>query len=548
MLSTTLRPDHGESFTSLVRRTIRANNQTTQTLEDRFPHVNWRSRQNLMTARELRAACRVMGIPTEDARHTTMARYAIAFPTITEVIDGLRPVNSHARKNWFWVSTTQCCLRCLEETPTVWQLAWHLPWSIICERHETPLLATCPLCDAVLLEAHRCPRRIGGPRRPEELAPVLLNLWPRLGDERAAAGASTTASDLNRALDGCAMTTNSLGELACDDYLQAIRSIAGLEEHLHTYEPDRGTVTRRAVAAPPRETSRRTALLTTAHDLLHGPADGIVRHLRDGLDRLQLGSSTKLTWLRDHTIPLPALSPILEEASQGAASIGNRRMVQHRDGDESVRHVPQLIWPEVWEGLAPLTESGEVVGRSFASLTIAKFVLRASWQEAGASLGLPSHTAAKLARSGRQALLVPDGEYFETLHQMAMERVAGSPDYRERERGVSARLVDQTWMSATRMRLGVTSAFDAVLRHEAWHQYVHGHPSTTPLNASFDKALRSKLAVQKRRWPLPATPCLVEYLNSLDLLKPPSTDYLPSIPLAREARPQGGPRTSQPKE
>lgn len=130
---------------------------------------------------------------------------------------------------------------------------------------RAPLLSTCPLCDQVLFEAHRCPRRIGGPRRSEDFAAVLLRLWPHLGDRQASAETRATVRDINSALDGSTVGTSALGVLTCDDYLQALRSLAGLEEHLRNFEPVRGVVTRRAVAAPPRATTTRTTLLTTAH-------------------------------------------------------------------------------------------------------------------------------------------------------------------------------------------------------------------------------------------------------------------------------------------
>lgn len=512
MLPATPSPHAGESFTSLVRRTLRANNLTREDMCTRFPAINWKSRQNLMTSHELRTATRAMGIPIELARPTTMARYVTAFPTIQEVLDGHRAVNSHARRNWYWVSTTQACIPCLDRAPGTWQLAWHLPWSIICDEHTTPLHATCPICEEVLFEAHRCPGRVGGPRRPEDVAPIAMRLFPDLQHRGVAPRVRHTAAAVNAALDGNAVSTEALGELTCSEYLDAVRSLAGLQEHFADYEPGRGVVTRRAVAAPPRDTSARTSLLVTAHTLLHGPPEGVVQHVRQGLDALQLGSSTRLTWLRDRTIAIPSLRPLLEEAAKATASVGHRRWSGPRTVRDTGR-IPQLIWPEVWSEVTGLTESGEVTGRAFASLTMAKAILSSTWKEAGTSLGLAEAITTRLARSGHQALLAPDDRYFEAL-QTLIGTTGDAPDYRLREQVTRARLLNDQWMAEARAVLGVSAAFDAVIRHHAWHGFVHGHPSTTPVNGDFDHGQRARLAVQRRRWEPTTTQALFNLLAS----------------------------------
>ncbi|CAN7267532.1 hypothetical protein LJR047_001258 [Knoellia sp. LjRoot47] len=169
---------------------------------------------------------------------------------------------------------------------------------------------------------------------------------------------------------------------------------------------------------------------------------------------------------------------------------------------------------EVWDDLKPMTESAEVVGRGFASLAMAKYILRCTWQAAGAALQLPKPIAIKLARSGHQALLVDDGTYFETLKAGLMEGITDSPDYRVREDRFRACLCDGDWMSRTRNAVGVSPAFDPVLRQHVWHDFVQGHPATTPANFEFDHAERSKLAVQKRRWTKDQTALLLAHLTA----------------------------------
>lgn len=64
-------------------------------------------------------------------------------------------------------ASTRFCPRCLHDNGGRWLLAWRLPWTFCCLRHNCQLIGQCPAC-------HKPPRisgsRFGGPSRPGQCA------------------------------------------------------------------------------------------------------------------------------------------------------------------------------------------------------------------------------------------------------------------------------------------------------------------------------------------------------------------------------------------
>lgn len=73
-----------------------------------------------------------------------------------------------AFKEWAYFSNSHVCPDCLKESNGVWKLAWKLPWSFACVRHERLLVDTCPSCE----------RPIGRGRHDGRSAPSFPSLVP----------------------------------------------------------------------------------------------------------------------------------------------------------------------------------------------------------------------------------------------------------------------------------------------------------------------------------------------------------------------------------
>ena len=495
-LPITLDPEPDESLTSLVRRTTTCLHLDAAGLR-RYTRakIDWESLRNLLTNRQVTAIARVLGIDPRDLKRTTLATYARAFPLVEEVVTGRRPVQSFARTTWYWTNTTQACLPCLAERPDVWHLSWHLPWTLLCPRHGQYLATECPICGERLHEGHRCRRRRGGPWADIEWR-TQISARPGRRRTRPTEASRLLDDAIRQALSGEPVVTRAVGPLHAAQYLRAMRSLAGFHEHVGALGTPTAGKGRRAVTAAPRGVGERVVHLTFASDVLASTPAEASGKIAARLHDLPEGASRR-GWVADHTLPVPALTSLIDHALTPSASLGYRRIAP---GSHQPSHVPQLVPLHVWTAVGPLTTSGPTLGRCFASMALVKAISGATWTDAGGHLGLPEEMAHRVARSGKRALVATDSEYFAALQADLPSVLALDVDWRARERRVADLITTTDWLANVIQTLDCTWSWAPLIREKVWLSTCRGHPRLAPGNRDLDPTARSRLATKRQRW------------------------------------------------
>jgi hypothetical protein len=76
-----------------------------------------------------------------------------------------------AISEWAYFNGSHACPHCLQENGGAWQIAWKLPWSFACVKHQCYLVPRCPSCE----------RRLASGRRDRTLTPLFVRRVPEPG-------------------------------------------------------------------------------------------------------------------------------------------------------------------------------------------------------------------------------------------------------------------------------------------------------------------------------------------------------------------------------
>lgn len=75
-----------------------------------------------------------------------------------------------AISEWAYFHGSHACPYCISENRGAWQVAWKLPWSFACVKHQCYLVPRCPACN----------RRLASGRRDRTLTPLFVRNIPKL--------------------------------------------------------------------------------------------------------------------------------------------------------------------------------------------------------------------------------------------------------------------------------------------------------------------------------------------------------------------------------
>lgn len=508
--------DPAESLTSHYWRTLRACDlQPSDLAKVSKARVNWHGPCVFAPeAQLLRAWARLTAQPIELLRASTMSRFSQGVPEIKSVTVRALSLRQAARKTWIWRSSTQACLSCLAEAPQIWKLEWRLPWVFDCPRHDILLRSHCPSCSRILEEQHPCLRH--------DLPPQLEITMP----SPELTSARSSSRRIRNALHGEPQLI--LGTVVQpSDYLNSLRGLAGLIEHLERLQQG-ATGTRRAVVAAPRGAAARARLLCAADDLLQEPEGRTRQRLNSLVQLVPVTPAGLPTWLRDHSLLTSTTGPVLASLSSRRCSIGRQRRDVTIDG----RNIPQLIWAEDWILLRQYTASSESTGRGFASLALLKMATGSTWSVVGASLGFSTDVARHLARQGK-AELTDESAFIDYL-------VRTSPteqlDWRSREQQAWAVMHDVGSLQDLAAVLASPHLDLLVLRERLWAEWALGHPAILKQTWPTQPRDRARLASQRRRWSAKQSQSLANWMNALHVTASPRPPCPPRARLSETKR------------
>ena len=99
-----------------------------------------------LTSGQLKDAAHVLRLPEADIRRMLLSHYDGVAVNLT----GLDPMDPQSlrrtgMREWAYMVGSHYCPACLAEDQA-WRVAWKLPFSFACERHQALLNDTCPLC------------------------------------------------------------------------------------------------------------------------------------------------------------------------------------------------------------------------------------------------------------------------------------------------------------------------------------------------------------------------------------------------------------------
>lgn len=110
---------------------------------------------------ELDALSAVTGLPPDRLTEMTLARYAGTGLAAVDAATG----SIRSGRWWRQMLTSRFCPCCLAEAGGRWLLAWRLPWSFACTRHQVLLADLCPTCQRPHRWTRNQPPRHGEPCR-----------------------------------------------------------------------------------------------------------------------------------------------------------------------------------------------------------------------------------------------------------------------------------------------------------------------------------------------------------------------------------------------
>jgi hypothetical protein len=80
------------------------------------------------------------------AKMLLSAYHDISMDLSASGIDDPESVKIWAHSEWAYFSGSHACPHCLREDHGAWKLAWKLPWTFACVKHQCYLVAQCPAC------------------------------------------------------------------------------------------------------------------------------------------------------------------------------------------------------------------------------------------------------------------------------------------------------------------------------------------------------------------------------------------------------------------
>jgi hypothetical protein len=80
-------------------------------------------------------------------------------------------LRQRAISEWAYFNGSHACPHCLQDNEGAWQIAWKLPWSFACVKHQCYLVPRCPSCK----------RRLASGRRDRTLTPLFVRRVPEPG-------------------------------------------------------------------------------------------------------------------------------------------------------------------------------------------------------------------------------------------------------------------------------------------------------------------------------------------------------------------------------
>lgn len=171
-------PVQGEAFASFVHRLAAQYDVSLQTM---LEHVGLVRTGSPLTIPSfgihldddcLDRFCRATRLSEDVIRSTLLSHYdGLAIDFSTFVPGDPRSLRAIAMTQWAYFWGSHFCPECLAEDDGAWRLAWKLPWSFACVRHEALLVDTCPSCGL----------RAGNGRSDRSLTPVFMSQVPLAG-------------------------------------------------------------------------------------------------------------------------------------------------------------------------------------------------------------------------------------------------------------------------------------------------------------------------------------------------------------------------------
>ncbi|MFN8133115.1 MAG: TniQ family protein [Solirubrobacteraceae bacterium] len=490
-LPVSVRPMPGESFHSLMVRLAARNDAPLLTVlaatgfADQA-HFRTLTRAYGVTADPQRLEClaHAMRLPSTQIRATLLIAFNGVCLRAPELLDP-RPdvLRKIAMREWMYSAGSHVCPECLDEDG-YWRLAWKLPWSFACLRHRRLLVSFC----------EGCARRTQSGRQDGSTIPVLPSVVPDIrvchnplppgigvSGRKEVCGFDLTLSDAARIgrhramieaqqeIDAHLHGPPGEGQLA---YFNRLRSLAacllaggqrkllgplpGLAETAWLqHEAERaGTLSQRSAMRERGQDGRRAprqrvwvgpavnaallaAVLPSAvrisaspelvADLAHDTHDLRPRHAASFAAWFHMPDDLAEAWHR----ALRRRSPRIKQQLK----------LNPAAPQFDVRFVPRL-WPEpLYEAeIAPLVANTRLLARTaraYTSLAVARYLINATWPEAGAALGYSDMRAVRVLANNAVTRLAEAGarESFHAALSAALDGLIKQPavDYRQRE-------------------------------------------------------------------------------------------------------------------
>lgn len=407
-----------------------------------------------------------------------------------------------ARRQWAYLWGSHFCPLCLDERAGAWKLAWKLPWSFACIRHEVLLLDTCP----------ECGKRSGSGRTDRSLAPVFIEHIPRPGHcwNQQPVGSATlgrgatpcgfhlagspyvSLSGVPRLLDAQSRV-DMLLEQACTSeagvpplarqYFSDLRSLvaltlycSGVEElgdlpdeaqtafSAHVTERDalldeRRTLSdhrkgrrQRVFTGAPKSPALMGAILPLATSILDAGTDAeAVRRVRGLADRAVDRTSDRWAVLRYFGFG-ERLTSIFKAAYAARLQFSRGAGIQSNAGQArggvvyrfEPRHVPQLLAKEEFENsfVRFFPDVSPNYARRFCSMALVRLCGASTWADAAESLQLPANSNKSLANRVVNVLRKANtyDQFAGELHRVAadLDRQSHRIDYGSLRRALAA--------------------------------------------------------------------------------------------------------------
>jgi hypothetical protein len=450
----------------------------------------------------LQAVMHTTGASAADVGRMLLSRYAdtaIDFAGLD--LQRPRSVRAWVRDTWAWVWASHACPGCLAQNPNVWLLAWKLPWTFVCTKHNTYLLDSCPRCGARLqsnvLDARQASQCCGTP--PDTALGPNRRGEPRARrSHHAICGVQVaeldalpaTAADviLQKRIDAL-LHADSAHQVQARDTLDTIRSLTQMvrylgnahlangapdaivenwRQHIHQRDPATrppgkgGRPLYRTLRVSPANPLVARTLISTAWDLYTAETDApwLTFAGYDTPNPIQRDAWTQL--LKFWTPPdmfVGRLNRIRDRGKFTVAAALDGRATHATAQWPSLRsdHVPQLLGPDVTASLFDDDFGRRAFStRAFAALSLARLLHPglSTWSAAAAALHLPTTVTAQCYRLHSQVGQQDRGASFGDRLAALAERLEGDAppvDYGQRRRALAGlNLLEEEWATICR--------------------------------------------------------------------------------------------------